>query len=362
MKKRAILWGLGGTSRDFLDKKGLHRDLDIVAFTDNNPAVWNTNHIGIPVISPSQLKKIVFDVIIICSLHYKEIRKQLEEELCVEHTKIVSCFEMEEDIKRKLIEKYASSTDSEIQQVVNYLKQNRLNVFGSYESKRQRYPVNRDDENHPYIMLESKRMYFPDTFLFEGADAIQYVDDILYEQKDKSPHLYLRNGNDIREGSVIVDAGTCEGNFALRYIEKAEKVYLIEPDSFWMQALMRTFQPYRNKVVFCSKFVGRYDSANTISIDSLVSEKIDFMKMDIEGAEVEALMGAKRTLVNSNAKCAICSYHKWNDEKRIRNLLEEYGYKTSTSQGYMFFLHDEDIMDTLDLRKGIVYGEKDERR
>lgn len=360
MKKSAIVWGLGGTLRDFFDKRGLHRDLDIIAFTDINPVVWNTSHKGLPVIPPAELKKIVFDVIIICSIYFKEIRKQLEENLGVEHTKIISCFEMEENVKRKLIEKYASSSDREIQEVINYLRHKQLNVFGSYESSRQRYSVYRDNENHPYIIFESKRMYFPDTFLFGEADGIQYVDDVLYEQKEKSPHLYLRNKNDIREGSVIVDAGTCEGNFALRYIEKAAKVYLIEPNNVWMQALMRTFRPYRNKVVFCSKFVGKHDSVDTISIDSLVDENVDFMKMDIEGAEVDALTGAKKTLEKSTAKCAICSYHKWNDEKKIRNLLEEYGYMTSTSQGYMFFLHDEDIMDTLDLRKGIVYGEKDE--
>lgn len=33
---------------------------------------------------------------------------------------------------------------------------------------------------------------------------------------------------------------------------------------------------------------------------------------------------------------------------------------TSTAQGYMFFPYDENIMDTLDLRRGIVYGYKNE--
>ena len=41
-------------------------------------------------------------------------------------------------------------------------------------------------------------------------------------------------------------------------------------------------------------------------------------------------------------------------------MLEGYGYTTSTSQGYMFFPYDENIMDTLDLRRGVVYGDKDE--
>lgn len=359
--KKAILWGLGGTARDFLDKKGLYRDINIVALTDNNPAVWNTSHRGVPVIPPIELKKAEYDIIIICSLYFKEIRMQLEQDLGVEHAKITSCFEMEEEVKRKLIQKYGSYPDREIQQVVNYFKHNRLNVFGGYESERQHYPVSRDNEDHPYIMFEGKRMYFPDTFPVRGVEGTEYVDDVLYEQKEGSPHLYIRSEDDVKEGSVIVDAGTCEGNFALRYVEKAEKVYLIEPDPLWAQTLLRTFRPYRNKVKLCPKFAGRYDSADTISIDSLVSEKVDFIKMDIEGAELDALIGARRTMENSDAKCAICSYHKWNDEIEIRDLLERYGYRTSVSPGYMFFLHDEDIMDTLDLRRGVVYGEKDKR-
>ncbi len=360
MRKRTVLWGLGGTTRDFLDKKGFHRDLDIIAFTDNNPSLWNTVYRGIPVIPPSELKNMGYDAIIICSLYHKEIRNQLEQDLGVDADLVVSCFEMEEEIKRALIKKYSPSPDREIQQVVDYFRHNPLNVFGSYESKKQRYPVSRDDGNHPYILFEGKRMYFPDTFSFGETGGVQYVDDILYEQREGSPHLYIRSEDDIRGGSVIVDAGTCEGNFALRYIEKAKKVYLIEPDPLWMQALQRTFQPYRNKVVFCSKFVGKQDSADTITIDSLVSERADFIKMDIEGAELDALAGAKRTLEDSHAKCAICSYHRWHDEKAIRKMLEGYGYTTSTSQGYMFFPYDENIMDTLDLRRGVVYGDKDE--
>ena len=358
MITRAILWGLGGTSRDFLDKKGLHRDLDIIAFTDNNAAVWDTSYNGTPIVAPSELKKLAFDIVVICSLYFQEIRRQLEQDLGVEHTKIVSCFEMEEDIRKALIEKYGASQDREIQQVVDYFKHKRLNVYGSYESERERYLVCRDCENHPYIMFEGKRMYFPDTFLFGEAEGNQYVYDILYEQKERSPHLYTRSEQDISNGSIIVDAGTCEGNFALRYVEKAKKIYLIEPNPLWMQVLLRTFRPYREKVVFCSKFVGKADSADTISIDSLVSGKVDFIKMDVEGAELDALAGAKRTLEDSNAKCAICSYHRWNHEREIKGVLEGYGYRTSTSQGYMFFPYDEDIMDTLDLRRGVVYGDK----
>jgi hypothetical protein len=157
---------------------------------------------------------------------------------------------------------------------------------------------------------------------------------------------------------IIVDAGVCEGNFALKYIENAKKMYLIECDPRWMRALRLTFAPFKDKVVFCDKFLTKYESKTTTTIDVLVKEKIDFLKMDIEGAEVDALLGAKKTLLGSKASCAICSYHRQNDEENIRFILNSLGYSTETSIGYMFFPYDENIIDTLDLRKGIVYGKK----
>ena len=126
-----------------------------------------------------------------------------------------------------------------------------------------------------------------------------------------------------------------------------------------MQALQRTFRDYQEKVVFCNKFLSGRDNAKEITLDNLVREKVDFLKMDIEGAEVEALLGSKDVLTRSKARCAICSYHRQYDEKYISYILESYGYKTSHSEGYMFFPYDDDMEDTLDLRRGIVYGVKE---
>lgn len=135
--------------------------------------------------------------------------------------------------------------------------------------------------------------------------------------------------------------------------------YVLESDPQWVECLERTFSPYKDKVVICEKALSRYDSADTIALDSLLEgQKIDFLKMDIEGPEVDALLGAKKTLLNSHASCSVCCYHRMNDEENIRFILEGLGYKTSVSEGYMFFWYDENIYDTLDLRKGIVYADK----
>ena len=54
--------------------------------------------------------------------------------------------------------------------------------------------------------------------------------------------------------------------------------------------------------------------------------------MDVEGAEVEALLGGREMFLNNEIKCSICSYHKSGDEAAIKDILNSYGYRTNTSE------------------------------
>ncbi len=80
--------------------------------------------------------------------------------------------------------------------------------------------------------------------------------------------------------------------------------------------------------------------------------------MDVEGAEVEALLGGREMFLNNEIKCSICSYHKSGDEAAIKDILNSYGYRTNTSEGYMLFHFEKNIFSTLDFRRGIVYARK----
>ena len=76
------------------------------------------------------------------------------------------------------------------------------------------------------------------------------------------------------------------------------------------------------------------NAAHTISIPVRAIDDVPecstatFIKMDVEGSELDALKGAKQTILNNKPKLAICLYHRPKDfveiPKWIHNLVPEY--------------------------------------
>ncbi len=357
---RAVIWGAGGVASNFLIQKVLYSDYVIEAIIDNDKSKWGSDFFGYRVVSPDNLPQIDPDAIIICSLFENEISEQIKD-ICVANEInmiVLSYKDMNSILISKILERNIDSKDAEIVSILDAYKKDGFSVYGSYKYDKERYAVYRDSDMMPYIMFEGKRMYYPRDRVFKEDPVGEYVEDVLKEQQADSPHLYLRPNKSIVAGAVVVDAGVCEGNFALRYISDASKMYLIEADPKWIEPLERSFRPFKDKVVLCNKYLSDEDTDDSVTLDGLVSEKIDFLKMDIEGAELAALRGAEYVLKTSDAECAICSYHRFGDEVSIREILREYGYSTSTSTGYMFFTYDDNMIDTMDFRRGIVYGDK----
>jgi hypothetical protein len=359
----AVIWGTGGVANSIMKKRVLLADYNIVAFVDNNPEKWGTIFYDMEVKSPDIIMELEFSAVIVCAnqKNYEKIREQLIKGMKVAGEKVIRADSkaLEDKLVCTIKEKYRDSEDAEINNILKKWETTGFNIFGAVQLDMDKCNyVKFDDENWPYILFENKRMYFPKDYPFSIVDGHKVVRNILAEQAEDSPHLYIKEGCNIKDGSIIVDAGTCEGNFALRYIEKAKKVYLVENDPKWMEALKRTFNPYKEKVVFCQKFLSRYDTSDSITLDTLVEEKIDYLKMDIEGAEVDALLGGRNILTGSKAYCSICSYHRYRDEEYISFLLNNYGYEISKSSGYMFFVYDPFMAETMDFRRGIVYGMK----
>jgi len=83
----------------------------------------------------------------------------------------------------------------------------------------------------------------------------------------------------------------------------------------------------------------------TISLDEYLKdekEKVTFIKMDIEGAELNALKGAERIIREQKPKLAICIYHKPEDVWEIPSLLLNFvsDYKFYIRHNTYSFLYD----------------------
>lgn len=267
----------------------------------------------------------------------------------------------------KLENNYRSSEDPEIKQILENIKKqgyvlpyNQDFIKNHTAQKRNLPTVYYDSEaGMHYVFLGNKRMYYPKGHS-EGS-VMGQVCFFYLEQDENSPHRYLDDKFQVMEGDIVIDAGVAEGNFALDVVEKAKKVYLVECEHEWVEALEKTFEPWKEKVVIIEKMLGNQDDDTHIMIDSFVEEgEVNFIKLDVEGAEIDSLKGASKVLENSkHVKCAICAYHRKNAEKDIRALLEEKGFYTTTTKGYMFFKEDMDSWTDGELRRGIVRAVKD---
>lgn len=156
--------------------------------------------------------------------------------------------------------------------------------------------------------------------------------------------------------SVFVDCGAHDGDTVRLFSERASdafnRIYAFEPDSTMFDSLREladgdTRIEVINKGAFSreghvtfnpngmySAIVDEGDlTASQIpvtTIDAVLrGQRADIIKMDIEGAEYDALLGAEQTISTHRPRLAICLYHKVEDMLRIPELLlrfvPEYG-------------------------------------
>lgn len=194
-------------------------------------------------------------------------------------------------------------------------------------------------------------------------------DDVEIKMKEKEDFEELVIWRDIIEGylnlrglnkrDVVLDAGAYPGEFTIYAAKKASKVIALEPDKQNYRKLEQNIELNNldnvvTKNIALSSEVGDVgfdegdedeakvsgDSSVKISAttidnisEDLPKESIDFIKMDIEGHEIEAVKGGKSLMENGDPFFSIASYHIVN-QKRTCEYLEDFfknrGYSSKT--------------------------------
>ena len=185
--------------------------------------------------------------------------------------------------------------------------------------------------------------------------------------------IYERGDVSIRDGDVAIDVGAHLGTFTRLALQHgARHVIAVEPDPVNAACFERTFAPDitagRVRLVQAAAWhsagtlqfeVGdasqtghvagapsaRAVTVRAITLDDMVAElklkRVDFIKMDIEGAERHALAGARTLLAAQKPRLAICIYHAPDDPQVVPQLVRDANsaYKMFTRQRFQAYFH-----------------------
>lgn len=349
---------------DYLIQNDMFRFDEIIAFVSDVKKIDYKKYRNewLDIVSIEMMTLLNFDFLIVTEPISQEIYKKIIS--VIDEKKVMDWRNyFESVIYHKFQQRYGGCKDKEIINTIKYMSHNGAQVFnGEFTGKQYNIDVGYDNDNCMfYVIYDNKKMYMKKSYTNED-DVRSYVRGLYLEQDIESPHCYFDGRLNVKKDSIVIDAGVAEGNFALSVIDNVSKIYLIECDSEWIEALKLTMLPYKDKVVFCEKMLSDYSDENTTCIDDLVpaDENVNFMKFDVEGFEILSLIGARKTILSSpDFQCAVCSYHKHNDQILIESLLHDMGVKTYVTKGYMFFRYESDCFINPELRHGLVQGIKE---
>ena len=161
----------------------------------------------------------------------------------------------------------------------------------------------------------------------------------VYSFEAQEKIFYALAGNVIINNCLNVTARHAAVGSVCGTLSIAEPDYLV-PSSYGSFELKKTEN---------TEFIGQaidYDNpqklVNLVSIDSLNLNRLDFLKIDVEGMEVEVLEGAKESIEKFKPQILVETIKS--DKKKITDELEKSGYKIYPAGLNVLAVHHADPM------------------
>lgn len=164
-------------------------------------------------------------------------------------------------------------------------------------------------------------------------------------QENKQPEYFDTNIVKMSKEEVFVDGGGYDGDTVLNFLKATnnqyKKIYFFEPDKeLFLKAKDRLSEfhdivfleaaIYSHSDTLSFKTSGGLDGlidnngdikVKALALDECIKEKITFLKLDVEGAETAALIGAKQHIKSDFPILALSGYHNPQDIWELPELI-----------------------------------------
>jgi FkbM family methyltransferase len=333
-KDLIVLFGAGHFGRKTLS--GLRKaGIEPIAFMDNDARLWNTSVEGVPVLSPEEAARRHGD----------------------QATFVITIWRGEGS--DRMAHREAQLRSLGCRYVMTFLP-----LFWKYaEVFLPHYPVDLPHKVHRQAeeVLRAGHLWSDDASRSEYLAQVRWrlcgdfalpgpVQHTIYFPLELCP---------LSDHEVFVDCGAYDGDSIRSFLDQPkksfEKVYSFEPDPANFRKLEKevSLRPERESITLQCAAVGAHSGTVTFSGDgneassvgkgntvvncvtldeALSGAEPTYIKMDIEGAELDALNGSRGIIQRHSPVLAICSYHVQNHLWKIPLLIQ------SINPNYSFFL------------------------
>lgn len=331
---KICIFGIGKYFEDAYEQYFLNQDIKVDYLCDNNSEKWGKEFKGIKCISPRELKMIDDIVVIPLIGDLESIQKQLEN-MKINHIGPNELFfdiianlpinrKWFKENSNKLLEVYDILEDSISKKIYSMIVSARIGEKCLLHDLKKVYSDGEYFDSGVFKL--NKNESFIDCGGYDGDSIMKFIkytennfDNIYSFEMDKDNFNILKERVSKLDSTLLnkieyFNFGVWNENMCIKYGK--EENGSGESYSFY-KADNNLINEKEIKVI------------EAVKLDEILCDKkVTLIKMDIEGAEQNALKGAEKIIKNQKPKMAICLYHRidafWDIPLYLKALVPEY--------------------------------------